>query len=82
MAEVARCPLCEGHVTVEVLPELWAAIMDVIDEAAAPSPAAAVAAARRNGRIGGIARAVKLSPKRRRQIAQLGARARWGKEKP
>jgi len=33
------------------------------------------------GRIGGPARAAKLSPKRRKEIAQKAARARWSKRK-
>lgn len=34
---------------------------------------------RKAGKIGGPARAAALSPKRRKQIAKLGAQARWGK---
>jgi hypothetical protein len=32
------------------------------------------------GRAGGLARAKKLSPKRRREIARLAAEARWAKQ--
>lgn len=33
-------------------------------------------------RLGGVARAEKLSPKRRKQIAKKAAKARWGNKKP
>jgi hypothetical protein len=39
----------------------------------------AVALGRAGGLKGGPARAIRLSPKRRRQIAALAARARWQK---
>jgi len=42
---------------------------------------AAVALNKLSGPKGGIARAKKLSPERRSQIAQKAARARWGKTK-
>ena len=38
---------------------------------------AAVALGRLGGRKGGKARAAKLSPERRREIARMAARARW-----
>ncbi len=38
---------------------------------------AAVALGRLGGKKGGAARAAKLSPKKRKQIAQMGAAARW-----
>ena len=41
--------------------------------------AAAVELGRRGGLKGGPARAAKLSPKKRSQIAQKAAQARWGK---
>lgn len=41
---------------------------------------AAVELGRLGGRKGGNARAAKLSPEQRRQIAQEAARARWQKE--
>jgi hypothetical protein len=37
-----------------------------------------VKAGRKGGKKGGTARAVKLSPKKRSQIAKKAARARWG----
>ena len=40
---------------------------------------AAVLMGRRGGLKGGRARAEKLSPERRREIAQAAAQARWGK---
>jgi hypothetical protein len=40
----------------------------------------AVALGKRGGAKGGPARAAKLSPERRREIAQQAARARWAKE--
>jgi hypothetical protein len=43
--------------------------------------AAAVALGRLGGVKGGKARAAKLSPKRRKEIAKKAARARWGKKK-
>jgi hypothetical protein len=43
--------------------------------------AAAVALGREGGKKGGPARAAALSPKRRKEIAQKAAAARWGKPK-
>ncbi len=43
---------------------------------------AAVALGRLGGKKGGPARAKKLSKKKRREIAQKAARARWGSRKP
>ena len=43
---------------------------------------AAVALGRLGGKKGGRARADKLDPARRREIASDAARARWNKEKP
>lgn len=40
---------------------------------------AAVALGRLGGLVGGKARAAKLSPRRRREIAEQGAAARWGR---
>ncbi len=40
---------------------------------------AAVALGRLGGKKGGKARAAKLSPERRREIAKKAAKARWGK---
>jgi len=40
--------------------------------------AAAVALGRKGGLVGGKARAKKLSPKRRKEIAKKAAAARWG----
>jgi hypothetical protein len=42
--------------------------------------AAAVALGRRGGLKGGNARAAKLSPERRREIASAAARKRWSQE--
>lgn len=42
---------------------------------------AAVALGRLGGRLGGLARAKALSPKRRQEISRMGAVARWGEEK-
>lgn len=41
---------------------------------------AAVALGRLGGQKGGRARAEKLTPEQRREIARKAARARWGKE--
>jgi hypothetical protein len=40
---------------------------------------AAVALGRLGGKVGGKARAAKLTPERRRETAQKAARARWAK---
>lgn len=52
----------------------------IIDEAAenVEKDPAAVALGRRGGLKGGKARAEKLSPEKRAEIARLAARARWG----
>jgi hypothetical protein len=42
---------------------------------------AAVSLGRLGGLKGGKARAAKLSPERRKEIAQLAAKKRWGKKK-
>jgi hypothetical protein len=42
--------------------------------------AAAVARGKKGGKIGGAARAAKLSPAKRRQIAKKAARARWNRK--
>lgn len=42
---------------------------------------AAVSLGARGGKKGGAARAAKLSPKRRKEIAKLAALARWGNGK-
>lgn len=39
----------------------------------------AVALGRKGGKVGGKARAAKLSPEKRKQIARAAARARWKK---
>lgn len=59
----------------------------IVDEATSerkPEPVdtrdpAAVALGRKGGLKGGKARAAKLSPQKRREIAQKAAAARWGK---
>lgn len=71
---------------------LAAAIVDeATGEDASPSAAgeeglekdpAAVSLGRKGGLKGGRARATKLSPKRRREIAKKAAAARWAKEPP
>ena len=43
---------------------------------------AAVILGRLGGLKGGKARAEKLSPKKRKEIAKKAAKARWGKKKP
>jgi len=48
-----------------------------VDDGKDPS---AVALGRRGGAKGGPARAARLSPERRREIAQAAAAKRWGKE--
>jgi hypothetical protein len=56
----------------------------IVDEAtrepAKPKNPHAVALGRKGGKVGGKKRAEKLSPERRRQIAQDAAVARWGKK--
>ena len=50
-----------------------------MEEKKIPNPVSEAAAAM--GRLGGPARAKKLSSKRRKEIAQEGAEARWGKKR-
>jgi hypothetical protein len=70
------------------LNELAASIVDAATNEAAPEPAdggkdpAAVSLGRRGGLKGGKARAAKLSPERRKEIAQKAAAARWAKDSP
>ncbi len=47
---------------------------EIEDTQAAPDSSAAAL-----GRKGGVSRAEKLSPEKRRQIAQKAAKSRWGK---
>ncbi len=59
------------------------AIVDLITEQPKPTVsdeirAAAAALGRKGGLVGGKARAKKLSPKRRSEIAKKAAAARWG----
>lgn len=49
------------------------------DEAQIVKNPAAVALGGLGGKKGGVARAAKLSPERRKEIAKKAARARWGK---
>lgn len=51
---------------------------DIPEQKKGKNPAA-VALGRLGGKIGGKARAEKLSPERRKEIAQKAARARWRK---
>jgi len=63
--------------------EIAANILSQITEAASQQPTknpAAVALGRLGGLKGGKARAKKLSPQRRRQIAREAANNRWGKK--
>ena len=53
---------------------------DVPDEGEGKNPHA-VALGRRGGQRGGKARAEKLSPERRSEIAQRAAKARWAQKK-
>lgn len=57
-----------------------AATTEDLPEEAAKNPAA-VALGRLGGAKGGKARAASLTPKQRSQIAQMAAKARWGKKK-
>lgn len=67
------------------LNELAASIVDAATNEAAPEPIddgkdpAAVSLGRRGGKKGGPARAAKLSPERRAEIARKAAAARWSK---
>jgi hypothetical protein len=45
-----------------------------------PKNPAAVALGKLGGMKGGIARAAKLTPEERKEIAQRAAKARWGKD--
>ena len=51
---------------------------EVADDSPKSKNPAAVALGRLGGKKGGLARAKKLGPARRREIAQQAARARWG----
>lgn len=68
------------------LNELAASIVDAATSEAALEPIddgkdpAAVALGRRGGLKGGKARAAKLSPERRKEIAKQAAAARWGEK--
>lgn len=58
------------------------AIVDLVTDQPKPTPsdeirAAAAALGRKGGLKGGKARAAKLSPKRRSEIAKKAAKARW-----
>ena len=60
------------------------AILDIVTGEVTPEPipekdAAAVESGRRGGKIGGKARAEKLSPERRSEIARMAAAKRWGR---
>lgn len=58
------------------------AILDIVTGDVTPEPVpekagAAVESGRRGGKIGGKARAAKLSPERRSEIARKAAASRW-----
>lgn len=58
--------------------------LEIIGEAPQPAPeqekeAATVKRARRAGSVGGPARAAKLTPEERSEIARIAAQARWKK---
>ena len=60
-------------------------IQSIIDRTEPPTPVknlAAVALGKLGGLKGGPARAAKLTPEQRREIAQKGARARWANRTP
>ncbi len=59
---------------------VYATVQGIIARTEPPAPVknlAAVALGALGGRKGGPARAAALTPERRREIAQKGARARW-----
>lgn len=70
------------------LNELAASIVDAATNEAAPElvddgkDPAAVSLGRRGGLKGGKARAAKLSPERRAEIARQAAATRWSKQPP
>ena len=74
----------ENEAAFRVMREATAEPESVNDEALAPEPKkpeknpAAVALGRLGGKKGGLARAKKLSAKRRSEIAKKAARVRWG----
>ena len=89
-----RCLVCEAEATVTE-PENTEAIGTPCRECSAPTERVDVLARRKQelsanahaaalGRLGGLkggkARAAALSPERRREIARLAARRRWGHE--
>lgn len=70
------CPWCHAPTeALEVLPILGAATLRDVPEAKNPF---AAALGRLGAKKGGEARARALSARRRREIAQKAARARWG----
>jgi len=76
IGEDPLCPWCYG-------PTARTEIVGVVIPEHAPGQKDALAASlgRRGGLKGGPARAEKLSAKRRKEIAQKAARARWAKKK-
>jgi hypothetical protein len=57
-------------------------LIECDEEEARGGPVTVKEAGRRGGRKGGEARAAKLSPARRSEIAQKAAAARWGSPEP
>jgi hypothetical protein len=54
----------------------------IVEQATRPKNPAAVELGKLGGLKGGPARAKKLSPERRREIARKAAQTRWGKPRP
>lgn len=57
-------------------------VQEVIAKSEREKNPAAVALGKLGGRKGGLARAARLSPKKRSAIAKLAARARWARKQP
>lgn len=74
--EDARDLLASGESPSDVAAKLWPRVLSIL-----PTNATAAELGRRGGKKGGRARAEKLSPDERSEIASLAARARWKKAK-
>jgi hypothetical protein len=77
-SSIHRAPQDESQLAKSIVDELTIDI-DEQEERPAKNPAA-VALGRLGGLKGGKARAAKLSPKKRKEIAKKAAKARWSKE--
>ena len=83
-SSIHRAPQDESQLAKSIVDELTIDVDDTTPDAPESKPVknlAAVALGKLGGLKGGKARAEKLSAKRRKQIAQEAAKARWSKAK-